>query len=147
MTNELLYAFVKESNAIENIFRDPTTEEINELRRFINLSKVTIDDMTQFVKIYQPDAYLRDKEGLNVRIGNYYPPCGGPYIRKELIELLESNYTPFNQHILYEKLHPYTDGNGRSGRALWAWRTKNIKHGFLITWYRQTLVYYNNKGL
>src|SRR5215470_3568331 len=24
-------------------------------------------------------------------------------------------------HVRYETLHPYTDGNGRSGRAVWLW--------------------------
>jgi hypothetical protein len=27
---------------------------------------------------------------------------------------------PYPAHIRYEKLHPFMDGNGRSGRAIWA---------------------------
>ena len=36
--------------------------------------------------------------------------------------------------------HPFTDGNGRSGRALWLWQMNNhAPFGFLHTFYYQTL--------
>ena len=80
-----LCEFVKESNRIEGIVRDPTNEEINELKRFIYLDWVTLDDAIRFVKIYQPNAVLRDKKGLDGRVGGYYPPKGDKYMAMKSI--------------------------------------------------------------
>lgn len=133
--------FIRESNRIEGIYRDPTPEEVNEFDRFMKLDVITVDELNKFVSVYQPDAQLRDKKGLDVRIGNHIPPKGGPDIRIKLEELLK-NANPINSfstHIKYEKLHPFTDGNGRSGRMLWAWQYGDLSLGFLHRFYYQTL--------
>ena len=93
------------------------------------------------VSVLQPNAILRDKEGYNVRVGSYYPPKGGPQIRVNLDRLLNASLElgPYKTHIEYEKLHPFTDGNGRSGRALWAWQMRYFPLGFLHHWYYQSL--------
>lgn len=134
-----LVSFARESNAIEKIYRDPTKDEIDELERFINLENVTVEDLKHFVKIYQPDSMLRDKLDMNVRVGRYIPPFGGPEILLSLEKLLKLNLDAFSLHVEYEKLHPFMDCNGRSGRALWAWKNKNINGGFLYNFYHQTL--------
>ena len=67
------FDFVRESNFIEGIHRDPTKEEREEHKRFISLPKVAVADLTMFVSVYEPTAMLRSQPGLNVRIGNHLP--------------------------------------------------------------------------
>lgn len=135
------YDFIKESNRIEGILRDPTQEEVSEFHRFMDLDLVCIDDVMQFVKVYQSDAILRDRQGLDVRVGSYLPPRGGVDIRGRLVDLLEdtTDINAYKIHLRYEMLHPFTDCNGRSGRMLWAWQMKDISLGFLHRFYYQAL--------
>lgn len=141
-----LLSFIKESNAIEGITRAPTKAEINEASRFMNLNQITIEDLEAFVSIYQPGAVLRDREGIDVSVrGQYVPPRGSPFIRKDLNHLLfrinEGELTAWQAHNAYETLHPFRDGNGRSGRMLWAWQMGwgELRLGFLRMFYYQTL--------
>lgn len=139
--------FVTESNRIEGIVRKPTRAELDEHERFMALKVVTVEEMERFVKVYQPDAVLRDRPGLNVRVGGYVPPPGGPEIRERVKALLEccQNIGPHWTHLEYETIHPFTDGNGRSGRMLWAWQMREYPLGFLHHFYYQTLQATNSR--
>ena len=145
--DEFTHKFVTESNMIEDIKRAPTKAEIAEHDRFINLGRINPEELKKFVSVYQPDALLRDKSGMNVHIGGCICPLGGFNIVEELYDLLFriNSFTPYELHIRYEHLHPFTDGNGRSGRALWAWQMlnigRNISLGFLHHFYYQALAY------
>lgn len=144
--------FIVESNKIEGILRAPTRAEIDEATRFILLHKPEISDLEQFVSIYQPRARLRDKVGLNVVIGSagrivHRPPAGAPKIRKALQKILDEigDVSPFETHQRYEDLHPFTDGNGRSGRILWLWCVGGeAPRGFLHDWYYASLSAWRN---
>lgn len=135
--------FIRESNLIERILREPNLEEIEEFKRFLALPKISIEELQRFVSVYEPNALLRDKNGLNVRIGNHIPLRGGPRVPKALQMILDNanDLDPYLLHCDYEWLHPFTDGNGRSGRALWAWMMKNegLELGFLHRFYYQAL--------
>lgn len=139
---DLTEHFVAESNLIEGIHRAPLHAEVEASRHFLSLETITIPDLEAFVEVCQPGARLRDKVGLNVRVGSYLPPAGSKKIRTGLQSILDGmgNETPFETHIKYESLHPFTDGNGRSGRILWLWGMGgNSPLGFLHKFYYQTL--------
>ena len=136
--------FVRESNRIEGINRDPTPAEIEAHTRFLSVPKLAVFEMERFVSVIQPCAVLRRVVGLNVRVGSHFPPPGGHGIEVRLTALLEdaapSSASPYATHLSYETLHPFTNGNGRSGRVLWLWMMGGeAPLGFLHTFYYQTL--------
>ncbi len=146
-----LQEFVRESNRIEGINRI-LEHEVEGHRAFLS-SDATTEDIEMFIDVCVPGHRLRENLGMNVTVGNHTPPAGGPEVRGRLKEILfhaveNCDSTPFRTHCLYEKLHPFTDGNGRSGRALWLWMMINqqangeemVKDlGFLHCFYYQTL--------
>ncbi len=142
-----LETFLLDSNRIEGI-KTATFREVEVARDFLDLPEVDIGSLTAYVNVTQPDAILRDKTSLNVRVGAYLPPPGGPHIVTELNQLLwevnKSKIMPFQAHVEYERLHPFTDGNGRSGRLLWLWQMMDEDLyapdlSFLHAFYYQTL--------
>jgi len=136
--------FVMESNRIEGIDRNPYPYEVLEHERFLELEQVTVDELVKFVGVYQPDAMLRSNPGISgVRVGGHVAPPSSPEIVSSLECILRIE-DPHEQHCEYETLHPFTDGNGRSGRALWAWNNKRYarNYGFLRGFYYETLSRY-----
>ncbi len=143
----LLNDFIKESNMIEGIIRPVENHELVALQKFMELDQVTTRGLVDFVQTIQPDAQLRSNVGMNVRVGDHIAPLGGDAVVNELAKLLkkQGSLVPHEMHCRYLTLHPFTDGNGRSARALWLWMASTMdlmkvkQLGFLHTFYYQTL--------
>lgn len=139
-----LREFVRESNRIEGIHREPTNDEIEMHRYMETASSIEVSDVELFVSKIQPGAKLREHAGMNVRVGKHIPIAGGPVVKGMLENILMdmAESSPYAIHQRYEHLHPFMDGNGRSGRALWLRMmggSDRVPLGFLHTWYYQSL--------
>ena len=146
---------IRESNEIESIYRDPTQAEIDEHIRFMNLEEITVEDLQRFVYVYAGAGHrLRNLITDHHQIGSRYLN-GGPEVIEQLQELLDDinrgNINPWRAHVEYEVLHPFTDGNGRSGRVIWHWMMKKkyglqygsrTHIGFLHRFYYQSMQWY-----
>lgn len=141
-----LIRFIRESNTIEAIHREPTEQEFHVHKMLLTTKQITVQDVEAFVYVVA-GAPIRDKLGMDVRVGNHVAPPGSPNIVLDLEKILQSvnqkHTNPYTTHVKYETLHPFMDGNGRSGRALWL--KMMVRYGweghlgFLHEWYYQSL--------
>lgn len=138
--------FINQSNRIEGIHRAATEDEILAHREFWD-GPLTVQAIEKFVRQIA-GASLRYRRGMDVRVGGHTPARGGPLVVDGLIRLVEQmkrrELDPWQAHLQYEILHPFMDGNGRSGRAIWAWMMTDQGHNpfgldFLHRFYYQTL--------
>lgn len=140
-----LMEFAKESNRIEGITNSEANERMfNKLEAFLKIEYLQLSDIFEFNEY----GVFRDKLGMDVRVGDYYPPKGRKNLIEEVRLLLdfinEKKYDAIQAHHIFESIHLFTDGNGRVGRAIWLWQmvrqhNYDLSRGFLWEWYYQSL--------
>lgn len=132
-SKKVITEFLRESNKIEGVYDEDSLKQARYAFEYLMKQKVlTIGVILKTHKILmlhqslQPDekGYFRRCE---VRIGNRY---GLNYVlvpaeiqMKFCFETMRAEPPPDWKalHILYEKIHPFVDGNGRTGRMFMNW--------------------------
>jgi hypothetical protein len=112
---------------------------------------MSIAALNDFQEAVAPRKPLRVHHGMDVRVGAYVAPPGGPAIGRALKRIAakaNAGADAWQTHIEFEKLHPYLDGNGRTGRALWAWQMRGQGRSpfvisFLHRFYYLTLAHFS----
>jgi len=150
--------FIEESNKIERISEFDVKEQFEAYESFFRLPEITSHDIVNLAEILHEsssDKYASRHvpkirgEGMSVRVGNHHPMRGGKKLKRRYQELLryinlhQHSKIAYEVHKEYETLHPLTDCNGRTGRAIWAWLMLkdgyDFSLGFLHKWYYQSL--------
>lgn len=144
-----LIEFIVESNQIERITHPPTDAEIKAHERILALAMVTVADLERFVQVVAGAPLRRHPHHMVHIVGSAVSrPPGGPHIAADLAWLLDRACSGIDgaqlTHVQYELLHPFMDGNGRSGRVLWAWQMQQggadpFALPFLQRFYYQTI--------
>jgi Fic family protein len=134
-----------ERQEIDNIIkalsylRDKNISEVIDMSYLLHLHKLVMHKLipeSQAGKIRNQSSAIFDGSGNVVYMTP--PPSEIMQLLQELLEVInnENTYFPLIKapfaHLIFEKIHPFTDGNGRVGRLLL--QAILAKHGYHFQW-------------
>lgn len=118
-------AFVRVSNRMAGITRDPTAAEISAHRGLLAVNSLRVENLELFIRHIAPGAGLRGTSEADAEAEDE-ASAASVGLKADLATIILAAQTqsasPFRLHRIYRRLRPFTDGNGRCGRALWMWQ-------------------------
>ena len=131
--------FIRESNAIEGVYDDVSfTQAVRAWEYLMTKKEMTSGVVLKTHKILMLHSNLYPNEKGYFRNTMVYVG-GGPCLSPERIpeaignwcyKTMHSRQSAKKLHVEYEKIHPFVDGNGRTGRMFMNWT--RIKKGQAI---------------
>jgi hypothetical protein len=112
--------FTRANNRMAGITREPTAAEISAHRGLLAINALRVENLELFVHHIAPGAGLRSEDsGLS-------SDAEAADLRADLATIIAAarikSASPDRLHRVYKMLRPFTDANGRCGRALWMWQ-------------------------
>jgi Fic family protein len=158
-TKKEITEFIKESNAIEDVWTDEAITDSLEAWEWLT-SEVTTLTLKDILLVHygilrniEPDiaGKLRGEIGVDVWIGGRqgarYWDVGSrlcDWIRhindKKLAQWSGEDIK--RMHISFEEIHPFADGNGRSGRLIYCWMRQQLDLPIHIIYENEKQDYY-----
>src|SRR4051812_20495406 len=122
---------IHESNLIEGI--DDVDQDIQSMLAWKwlcdqrHLTSVVVKRLHKLITDKQPDLerkYKGEFRDIQVYVGNHVPPRPGlvkSAVSRWVKTCLDADLSARESHVRFETIHPFVDGNGRTGRMLMWW--------------------------
>lgn len=126
--------FIKGSNQIEGITDLEEIEQSLKAWEYLEsqpvITAAVVKEVQRIITANQPELEATQRgeyRKIPVRIGGLYAPNAGlvPALMDSFLAELEQ-MTPLVAHIRFESIHPFVDGNGRTGRMLMWWHVAKL---------------------
>lgn len=135
--------FLRESNAIEDVWDDQSLRDAKRAWNYLFRRKtLSCDVILQTHKILMKNQpILEEEKGVFRRVPVWIGGREGKpwYVVPELMNQLCHNARDHKEwedikrdHIMFEKIHPFVDGNGRTGRIIMNWQRQRAGLQILI---------------
>lgn len=144
--------FLKESNAIEGVYDDVSFKQANYAWEYLMTKKeMTLEVVLKTHKILMLHSNLYPNEkgyfrNVMVWVGGesgFEPDRISEAVGNWCYKTMHSRLSAKKLHIEYEKIHPFVDGNGRTGRMFMNWtRIKKRQPIIVIHEGQEQLEYY-----